>query len=62
MSFVNSPPANGPRVGAISLVLDQDWPPRAVTMRVLDLDGREFQSAMKGDTTSQRRAGGRVSP
>ena len=28
-------------VGAIALVVDIDWPPRAVTMRVLDLDGRE---------------------
>jgi len=31
--------------GAIALV---DWPPRAVTMRVLDLDGREVHSAIKG--------------
>jgi hypothetical protein len=30
--------------GAIGLVADLDWPPRAVTMRVLDLDGREIHS------------------
>jgi len=24
------------------------WPPRVVTMRVLDLDGREVHSAIKG--------------
>ena len=34
---------------AISLVADVDWPPHAVTMRVLDLDGREVHSAVKGD-------------
>jgi hypothetical protein len=32
---------------ALSLVVDRDWPPRAVTMRVLDLDGREVHSAIK---------------
>jgi hypothetical protein len=31
------------------LSLTWEWPPRAVTMRVLDLDGREVHSAMKGD-------------
>jgi hypothetical protein len=31
-------------VGAIALIVDMDWPPRAVTMRVLDLDGREVHS------------------
>ena len=36
-------------VGAIELVADIDWPPRAVTMRVLHLDGREVHSAVKGD-------------
>jgi len=35
--------------GAISLVVDRDWPPCAVTMRVLDVDGREIHSAIKGD-------------
>jgi hypothetical protein len=35
--------------GAIALVADLDWPPRAVTMRVLDLDGREVHSEVKGD-------------
>ena len=39
-------------VGATALVADIDWPPRAVTMRVLDLDGREFHSRVKGDTQS----------
>jgi len=39
-------------VAAIGLVADVDWPPRAVTMRVLDLDGREVHSAIKGDTQS----------
>jgi hypothetical protein len=34
---------------AIELVADLDWPPRAVTMRVLDLDGREVHSAIKGE-------------
>ena len=35
--------------GAIALVANIDWPPRAVTMRVLDADGREVHSAIKGD-------------
>ena len=35
--------------GAIALVADLEWPPLAVTMRVLDLDGREVHSAIKGD-------------
>jgi hypothetical protein len=35
--------------GAIALVADIDWPPHAVTMRVLDADGREVHSATKGD-------------
>ncbi len=39
-------------VGAIALVADVDWPPRAVSMRVLDLDGREVHSKVKGDTRS----------
>jgi hypothetical protein len=37
-------------VGAIELVRDIDWPPRAVTMRVLDVDGREVHSEIKGET------------
>jgi hypothetical protein len=36
-------------VGAIALVVDLDWPPRAVTMRVLDLDVDEVHSAIRGD-------------
>jgi hypothetical protein len=36
-------------VGAIALVTDIDWPPRAVTMRVLDADGREVHWEVKGD-------------
>jgi hypothetical protein len=39
-------------VSAIKLVRDIDWPPRAVTMRVLDLDGREVHSKVKGDNPS----------
>ncbi len=34
--------------GAIALVVDVDWPPRAVTMRMLDVDGREVHSEIKG--------------
>lgn len=34
---------------AIALVADADWPPRAVAMRVLDPDGREVRSAIRGD-------------
>jgi hypothetical protein len=36
--------------GVLSLVTDIDWPPRAVAMRVLDANGREVHSAIKGDT------------
>jgi hypothetical protein len=36
-------------VGAIALVTDIDWPPRAVSIRVLDADGREVHSKMKDD-------------
>jgi hypothetical protein len=39
-------------VGAIELVRNLDWPPRAVTMRVLDVDGREVHSRLKGDSRS----------
>ena len=34
--------------GAIALVADLDWPPHAVTLRVLDADGREVHSEVKG--------------
>ena len=34
---------------AIALVVDLDWPPNAVSMRLLDEDGREVHSAIKGD-------------
>jgi len=48
-------------VGAVALVADVDWPPRAVRMRVLDLDGREVHSKVKGDTRSWRLCGARGS-
>jgi hypothetical protein len=35
---------------AISLVVDIDWPPRAATMRLRDVDGREVHSKVKGDS------------
>ena len=35
--------------GAIALVADLDWPPHAVTMRVLDVDRREIHSEIRGD-------------
>ena len=34
---------------AIKLIVDADWPPRAVSMRVLDANGREVHSATRGD-------------
>ncbi len=34
---------------AASLVVDVDWPPHAVSLRVLDADGREVHSAIKAD-------------
>jgi hypothetical protein len=33
--------------GTIAPVDDLDWPPHAVTMRVLDTDGREVHSEIK---------------
>jgi hypothetical protein len=36
-------------VGAIALVAGMDWPPHAVTMRVLDADGPEVHMEVKGD-------------
>jgi hypothetical protein len=38
-------------VGAISLVVGMDWPPHAATIRVLDPNGREVHSAIRGDTS-----------
>ena len=35
---------------AVALAVDLDWPPRAEIMRVLDLDGFEVHSRIKGDT------------
>ena len=35
--------------GAIKLIVDADWPPRASTMRVLDAYGREVHSETRGD-------------
>ena len=32
---------------AIELIVDADWPPRAISMRVLDAYGREVHSAAK---------------
>ena len=37
-------------VGAIALVTDIDWPPRAVAVRVLDADGREVHSEIRGES------------
>lgn len=37
-------------VGAVAHVADIEWPPRAVSLRVLDADGREVHSATKGDS------------
>src|ERR1700720_2814040 len=36
-------------MSAFELVADMPWAPRAVTMRVLDADGREVHSAIKGE-------------
>jgi hypothetical protein len=33
---------------AVKLIVEADWPPRAVTMRVLDAYGREVHSAIRG--------------
>jgi len=30
--------------GAMNLIVDVDWPPRAVRLRILDIDGREVGS------------------
>ena len=34
---------------AIALFVDMDWPPHAVSIRVLDGEGREVHSVLKGD-------------
>jgi hypothetical protein len=39
--------------GAIELIVDTDWPPLAVAMRVLDAYGREVHSATRGDVTKR---------
>jgi hypothetical protein len=36
-------------MSALELVADMPWAPSAVTMRVLDADGREVHSAIKGE-------------
>jgi hypothetical protein len=41
--------------GAIALVADLDWPPHAVTMRMLYVDGREVHSAIREHVASQSR-------
>jgi hypothetical protein len=41
---------------AIEFVVNRDWPPRAVTTRVLDVDGREVHSKVKGDSRDRCRA------
>jgi hypothetical protein len=38
--------------GAVAFVAEIDWPPRAITMRVLDPDGREVHSATKGEMST----------
>jgi hypothetical protein len=40
-------------IGAVALVTDIDWPPRAVTMRLLDAEGREVHSDIKRDRTNE---------
>ncbi len=36
----------------IELIVDADWPPDAVTMRVLDAYGREVHSVARGGASS----------
>ena len=36
--------------GVVAIVVDADWPPAAVTMRVLDAYGQEVHSVTEGDT------------
>jgi hypothetical protein len=40
--------------GAVALIVDADWPPRAVAMRVLDAYGREVHSAIRADGIAER--------
>jgi hypothetical protein len=40
--------------GAVALIVDADWPPRAVAMRVLDAYGREAHSAIRGAGSAER--------
>jgi hypothetical protein len=47
-SFVNCSPNARNAAGTIALVADIDWPLRAVTMRVLDVDGGEVHLAIRG--------------
>ena len=42
--------------GAIALVADLEWPPHAVTVRVLYVGGREVHSAIRGEM-AQRKIG-----
>ncbi len=35
--------------GAFEPVADIDWPPHAVSVRALDVDGREVHSVIRGD-------------
>ena len=37
---------------ALKLIVDADWLPDAVTMRVLDASGREVHSATRGGASS----------
>jgi len=37
--------------GAIELIANIDWPPNAVSIRVLDADGLEVHSASRRDVT-----------
>ena len=41
-------------INALLLVGDLDWPPRAVTMRALDAEGREVSSEVQGDASGAR--------
>jgi hypothetical protein len=36
--------------GAVALLADIDWPPRAVTMRLFDPDGCEVHSQIRGES------------
>jgi hypothetical protein len=38
-------------INALPLVGDLDWPPRVVTVRVLDAEGREVYSEVQGDAS-----------